>query len=362
MPRLYGYELQRGLVSLLVATTGIGKSTFEIGNTLAMVTNRALMGRKVWDGPLRVWYWNLEDDGDHLARQIQAACLHWCIQRNDIGDRLFIDSAIDGAELKIAIQTTNGAEIQRPIVGALVAELIARRIDVLIVDPFVACHSVTENDNAAMEMVVKEWVRVASAAHCAIRLVTHTRKLGGFAADIESARGGGALAAGARSGVVLNRMTKEEGRSLGIDNPRRFLKALDDKPNRAPPAESADWFEMKSIDLGNATSDRPSDLVGVAAPWSPPDPFDDVKVDHLRKVQAKIADGKWREHYSAKDWAGLVVAEVLGLDINLKENRDRVKSILKRWIHEEALSVVELPDANHEKRPHVVVGRPVGTG
>jgi len=337
-----------------------GKTTLEIGHTLAMVTNRAFMGRKVWGGPLRVWYWNLEDDTDHLARQIQAACLHWNISEVDIGDRLFVDSAVDGAELKIAIQTGGGAVIQRPVANALIAELIDRQIDVLIVDPFVASHSITENDNAAMELVVKEWVHVANAATCAIRLVTHTRKLGGAPADFEAARGGGALAAGARSAEVLNRMTEAEGRQLGVENRRRFFNARDDKPNRAPPAESAEWFEIRSIDLGNASSKLPSDLIGVAVPWSPSDPFENITVDHLRRVQAAIGDRALRMNVQAKTaWVGHVVADVLALDAENATDRARITVLLKRWIKNGALVEFTQRDKRSEGRPFVKVGQRV---
>ena len=55
-------------------------------------------------------------------------------------------------------------------------------IDVLVVDPFVSCHEVFENDNPAIDMVAKEWSRVAELGSCAIHLVHHTRKAAGFIA------------------------------------------------------------------------------------------------------------------------------------------------------------------------------------
>ena len=68
--------------------------------------------------------------------------------------------------------------IVRPVVDALVAEIIGQKIDVIVIDPFVSCHEVPENDNTAQDMVVKEWGRVAERGNCAVHLVDHTRKMG----------------------------------------------------------------------------------------------------------------------------------------------------------------------------------------
>jgi hypothetical protein len=50
----------------------------------------------------------------------------------------------------IATTTRTGATIARPVVDAMVAEIITRKIDVLIIDPFVSCHELPENDNTAI--------------------------------------------------------------------------------------------------------------------------------------------------------------------------------------------------------------------
>ena len=103
--------------------------------------------------------------------------------------------------------------IARPVVDALVAEIIARKIDVLIIDPFVSCHELPENDNTAMDMIVKEWGKVADRGDCAVHLVDHTRKMGGAETEVtvKMSRGGKAKTDACRGVRVVNRMTKEEG-------------------------------------------------------------------------------------------------------------------------------------------------------
>ena len=111
-----------------------------------------------------------------------------------------------------------------PVYDEILAQLKVRNIDVLIVDPFVSSHAVTENDNMAIDAVVKAWARVADAANCAILLVHHTRKENGAKITADSARGGGALIGAVRDCRTLNRMDEDEAKKLGIDNPRGYFK------------------------------------------------------------------------------------------------------------------------------------------
>ena len=102
-----------------------------------MATRRNLLGQEVPGGPKRVWLWNLEDDGEELARIIQAACKHWSIGPEHIRDHLFVDSALEGAVLKLATSTSAaGLTINRPLVEALTEEITAHGIDYLHVFPY----------------------------------------------------------------------------------------------------------------------------------------------------------------------------------------------------------------------------------
>lgn len=144
--------------------------------------------------------------------------------------RLFVDSGLDGATLCTAIEDPDGTRIIQPVVDALIAELTSRKIDVLVIDPFVSSHSVSDNDNGAMDMVAKEWARIAKAANCSIVLVHHTRKLGGMKVTAEMSRGAVAVIAAARSTLVLNRMDTDEAKRFAIegDEERRRLFSVQD--------------------------------------------------------------------------------------------------------------------------------------
>ncbi len=357
-PWLYGRWLLCGAPTAVVAPGGVGKSTFVAGTAMALVTGLALLGKTVWGGRRRVWIWNLEDDMDELARSIQAAAKHYGLSPEDLEGRLFVDSAMEGKGLCTATEDNGQFKLLAPVYEALTNELIARGIDVLIVDPFVSSHEVEENANSKIDKIAKAWGRVAKAANCSIVLVHHTSKAGAGEVTALSARGAVALINACRSTLVLNRMDPDQGARLGIVDDaerRRFFSVADDKHNRAP-AEKADWYRLASVDLGNGAI-GPGDSVGVAEPWTPPDPFEGLTGSHLYRVQKAISEGEWREDHRASAWAGKSIADTLGLDIDDRGNKLRILSLLKTWLAEGALIVTERKDANRQLKRFVEVGR-----
>ena len=355
---VYGHMLLRGSLTVVVAPGATGKTALMIGTAMALATGRNLLGPKVWSGPKRVWLWNLEDSGEEMARGVQAGAIHWGIKPDDLGDRLYVDSGMDGAELRTAIETAKGTWINAPVVGALLTQLRDEQIDVLIVDPFVSSHSVNENDNRAIDMVAKQWARLASQAGCAIVLVHHARKLAGGEVSAETARGASALIAAARSVPTLNRISDEEAAKFGIEGEerRRFFRVYDDKNNRAPPSDKSDWYRLHSVSLGNGPDG--GDSLPVVVPWSPPQTFDGVTAAHLRAVQDQLARGEYRKDQQSQPWAGDVVISVLGLDASRKADRLRASSLLTTWEANGALVVDTIKNAstNYKHRPIYRVG------
>jgi hypothetical protein len=361
-PWIYGRQFLRGSLSVIVSPGAVGKTTLLIGTALAMVTGRSLLDKTVWEGPKRVWLWNLEDSEEELAKLIEAARLHWRISEEDIADRLFVDSALDGAELCIATEDNTGFRILEPVVAELVDELKARQIDVLIVDPFVSSHRVSENNNSAIDAVAKKWARVGVEAGCAIGLVHHTRKLNGAEATAEGGRGAVSLINAARSVVALNRMTDSEGQELQIvgEDKRRFFRAYDDKANRAPPADKSDWYQLLSVELGNDTPNRRGDNIQVVVPWTPPDAFSGVTWEHLRDVQMLVGASDYRKDPQSQDWVGFAVGQVLGLDVTDRKaaGAARAKKLISTWTGSGALMETREKDANRDIRSFIRVGEP----
>jgi hypothetical protein len=351
---LYGSHLIRGFTSGVVGNPGSGKSTLTLAESFAMVTGKPLLGIKV-RAPLRCWNINLEDPRDEIERRAQAVCLHYGLTERDLGGRMFLDSGRD-QPVVVARTLAGGTRIMEPVVDRLIDEITGRQIDVVTIDPFVSSHEVPENDNNAIDMVIKKaWGAVAEKAGCAVQIVHHLRKIGNEEPTVDAARGAGALAAGLRAIRVLAGMTTEEAKKAGVDNPHRYFRAFSGKLNMAPRENKSDWYHLESVDLGNQTSDRPSDHVQVAVSWKWPEALDGMTGTDFDRVAARIREGRWRENSQAADWVGKAVAEALNLSLDSAPDRARVVGVLKAWIAAGSLVVVEGKDEKRETKKFVEV-------
>lgn len=354
---VYGHLLIRKFLTATVAPGGVGKSSLIAAEALAMTAGKDLLGVQPTKR-LNVWLWNLEDPLEETARKIQATAICYELSPDDIGRRLFVDSGRDQS-LVVATGSKNGTTIVRPVIDSLIHEVIDRQIDVLTIDPFVSCHEVSENDNQAMDMIAKEWAKVADKGNCAVHLVHHTRKMGGTESEVttDTSRGAKALTDACRVVRAINRMSKEEGERAGVANHRLHFRTFNDKANLAPPLEKSDWFKLESVDLGNGPHlGMGGDSIGVVATWEWPDAFDGVTTRDLFAVQKVIAAGSYKQDVKAKEWVGLAVADVLGLDAQSEADRTKIKTLLKTWVQNKALKVVRKQDESRHERPFVEVG------
>ncbi len=361
---LYGFELRRRQVSAVVAPGAAGKTTLKIGRAICMATGRDLLGHRVWNGPHRVWLWNLEDDLEEVEKIVHAFLKLWEIDPGDLDGRLFINGAdsVGANGLKLAVEDNfGGFKLQRPVSEALIDALKANSIDYLDIDPFVSSHAVDENSNQAIDAVAKEWLRVAHAADCAIGLAHHLRKTTAAEFTSQDARGAGAMINAARSCLVLQRMSIDESERFGVAECDRksFFKVYDDKNNKAPPALKAEWYEFVSIGLGNGDDSGPEDNIGAVQRWQPPDAFAGVTARHLLYVQRMISEhpNKCRRWSTSTNWVGHLIGEVVDKDSHNKSEAAALKRMLETWISEGALKVVEHEDSQRRPREFVEVGR-----
>lgn len=261
--RLYGQHYIRKFVSSTIAAPGIGKSSLDLVELIAMASGRPLLGVPV-PKQLRVWYWNLEDPYDEIERRIAAILLHFKIDPAEIDGQLFVNSGRDDP-LVIAEMIKGGVAVHTPLVDALAAEIIARGVDVLAVDPFVSCHMVPENDNGAIDAVTKAWAKVADAANCSIDLVHHVRKPANSQAefDVNDARGASALIGTVRAARVLNSMTENDAQAarVPLKDKGYYFQVANGKANMSPPAGKADWYKFISVPLENDTDETKGDDV-----------------------------------------------------------------------------------------------------
>jgi len=362
---LYGDILLRKFISMTVAPGGVGKSSLVAVETLAQVAGKALLGDEP-AGELRVWLWNLEDPYEETQKKLLAAAKHYKIGEAELGDRLFVDSGRD-QRLVVAEMAREGPMIVRPVIAALVEQIKLRQIDIVVIDPFVSCHGVPENDNSAMDMVVKEWGRVAEEGNCAVHLVDHTSKAGSQEVVTDSSRGAKAKTDAARVVRVVNRMTATDSKVYGIAEPWRYFNTFNDKANMAPPKSKRDWFRMESLwanngtgaaaafSMGAAAAPVRGDSIGVAVQWFPPNAQALANGDGYVAVVNAMGNKRWRAEPRSPDWIGFAIAQGLRLDASSISGRQSVKDALKTWISEGLLKVSAQLDEQRKMRDYIVI-------
>lgn len=241
------------------------------------------------------------------------------------------------------------AELNIRLIERLEAQINEHSIDVLIVDPFVSSHRVNEMDNGKIDMVTKEWVRLAERTNCAIELVHHTRKLNGVEASSDASRGASSLVNAARSSRVLQRLSNEELRDANVAGDGcTYFSVKRDKSNLAQGGQR-ETFRTVSVDLGQG------DQVGVVERWKKPDAFDGLSRQDTLRVQQAVDGKELRYSSQAGDaWAGHVIADVLSLDAD--KDKRRVKKLIEDWLKTGVLEKEDRKLRNGRSSPFLVVG------
>ena len=371
---LYGGHYVRQFVSTTLAPSKVGKSSLGIVEALAMCTGRPLLGVAV-GAPLRVWIWNGEDPLDEINRRVAAAMKLYGVAWADVGGRLFLNSGRD-TEIVIGRAARDGAIIAEPVVRALKQTIAENAIDVVLVDPFVSSHRVSENDNGAIDAVAKKWANIADVCRCAVDLVHHVRKLNGSEVTVEDGRGATALIAASRSARALARMTKVEGARLGLSQVyRRLFRFADTSSNLAIPADGDEqkWLELASVNLENGGGDDwldqmiNGDSVGVVRQFDMPAAASAAlasiggaeALSCEEKAMETLADGSWRKDSRAGDgWAGAAIMHAYGLDGD-EHGKEQANSMLTAWLKNGKVRIVSKKDKNYKPRDYVVPVQPV---
>ena len=266
---IYGTDLIRGFVSLLIAPGGTGKSSLLLATCLSIATGRSLLGPRIFQ-QCNTALLNLEDPEDEINRRITALSMRYKISNAEIGGRFFVSPPDRG--VRIAANGADGFTIVHPDKEEIIRKVKEENIGVLAVDPFAESHTLEENSNPQMIQAAAAWRQIARECNCAVFLTHHVRK--GPVDSIEAARGAKALTDSARIGMLLSTMTNDEAESLGISETDRlqYVRLDDAKANMAPRAPKARWFHLGNITLDNADATYThGDQVVVVEPWQPPD-------------------------------------------------------------------------------------------
>lgn len=360
---LLGNTFCRRYISSLVAAGGVGKTALRIAQALAVCTGRPITGEHVFQR-CRVLLLSLEDDRDELRRRVRAALIHHGISRDDIKGWLFLATpAAFGWKLAAA---KDGKVETGELAAKIVDTIRRRRIDLVILDPFVKSHAVEENANNQVDIVVGILARIAIENDCAVDAPHHLSKGAADPGNADRGRGASAFKDGARLVYTLAPMSEEEAEGFGLaeDERRRLIRMDPGKVNLAPAASQATWFGLVSVSIGNGTDLYPNgDDVQTIEPWKVPDLWDGLSHlllnDILSAIDRGLPDGsRYSDHGAAKDRAAWKVVLQHAPDRTEKQARQ----IIRTWVKTGLLTMKDYDDpvirkpakgltVNHAKRP-----------
>ena len=306
---LYGRTVIAPFIAFLVAPGGAGKSALVMVEAVAMASGLELLPGEKPVRALRVWLHNAEDDLDEMHRRLAAVLKHYGLRYADLNGNLILSSGRD-LKLQLARTAKNGPEIVPGVVDGIVEKAMSLGVDVLVLDPSGALHTLPENSNEAANLILGALRDIAQRADIAVVILHHAGKQA--ATDMDGAgagasRGASAFVDGARVVRQLVRMTDKEAAKFGIaeTDRRNYLRVENGKANLAP-AENARWLRMVDVPLGNGAGLWPhGDRVGVVERWTPPTAQPGTASD-LALVQAAITSASVLPRFDQRspDWVG----------------------------------------------------------
>ena len=331
---LYGKTFAAGYLSVTFAAPKTGKSLLALAEAIDAATGRGFLTGQAAD-PVRVLYYNAEDDQAVLDARVSAVLQLWQIPQSEIVGRVYVVSGVSVQNPVVLIRGEKGEIAESAFQG--LADLIRReRIDLAIFDPLQDLSQSPET-NEVFRALGGRIRALAYDTGAAIGLVHHTRKPSpGIQPTLDDGRGGSALRGVARFNRLLVPMTEAEGAQAGVDDFRRFFRIGEAESNLAPPSSDRNrWFEKVGVTIANGEN------VAAIKPWAWPDYFAGITTNDACRVRIAIGarENSPRENSQAKDWAGVLIADVLGLDLAKASDMAKAKAVLKTWVENDVLRV-----------------------
>jgi len=367
---LLGNQFCRTLLSSIIGAGGSGKTALRYAQALSLATGRTLTGEYVFQR-CRVLIVSLEDDANELRRRIRAVRLHYDFPLSELKGWLFL--AAPGAKAGKLMGTDKRG---RPVPGNLGANLeaviVARKIDFVMLDPFIKTHSVEENLNSAIDDVAQMLTDLATKHNIAVDAPHHVRNGQMAPGDADAGRGASAMISAARLVYTCLPMSDEEAGRFNIKQEERqeYIRIDSAKVNVVRRAgNSTKWYRLVSVKLDNADMNPlypNGDQVQTVEPWKPPDVWQGTSSDELNAVLSEIDRGltheKGARRYSvsgsATDRAAWKVVQKHYPD----KSEAQCREIIAIWVRNELLVTKSYDDpvdrkerqglyVDNEKRP-----------
>lgn len=356
---LYEGHYIRGAIGATIGAGGRAKTTRAVYEAVCMAVGFDIATKVVSpEGKLRVWFCNGEEDQNELDRRVAATCQHYCITRTDLADRLYVQSVRD-KPLRIATLISGRPVIDQAALNYMEHFIRQNGIDVFMIDPLISFHSVIENDNAHMDVVIKEgFGSIAGRTNSAGEVFHHPGKPKSGQPDttVEDMRGASSVLWAVRSARVLNLMTRDEAVKLGLsdDERRLHIRITNGKANMGPLGKSK-WMRLVVENLVNG------DRIACASPWEPPDPFKYLTKTDMELARTLARTGAYRADRRSPEWFGYALAKQLGLTVAHEGHTDpkdlaSLQAIIKKWLENRVLDIEKRRDEDRKDRSFIIPG------
>jgi hypothetical protein len=145
-----------------------------------------------------------------------------------------------------------------------------------------------------------------------------------------------------------------------LSNHAGYFSCFGDKQNLTLKTGLSDWYKMESVNLENGGSGNlafmQSDSIGVVTRWEWPTSesfIQDVTPGQLSAIKGRLYIGQHRKDPQSKEWAGHIVADVLGIDTTIKSEKQRVVRMLETWIEAGQLQTYKAKDEYRTFRDYI---------
>ena len=203
---------------------------------------------------------------------------------------------------------------------------------------------------------------IADEFDCAIDLVSHARKGQPTPGDAERERGASAKKDAGRLMRTVTGMTTAEAQLYHVANKERpaLVRVDDAKVNLTPRSDSAMWFKLVAVPLGNATDlYRHGDNVQTVERWYPPDLWATITTAVANQILDRIAEGpgegrRYSPAPNAKDRAAWRIVQEICPNLTDKQ----AQTVIDEWIKHNILIIDKehIDPKDRHKKPGLVVG------
>lgn len=338
-PYLYSTYLQRGHVTLLSASGGVGKSAWSLSVAIDLACGIDHLGAGDFK-PRKVLVYNSEDDQDEMLRRAGAYMKFHNFtdaMRQRVRENVTIVSGVNGA-LQFADYKDGAVVIRKKSVELFEQIVRERGIEVAMLDPLVSLHNIPENANSEMNKLIMAIKKITADCNIAT-LVSHHDKKNIGNRDVEDAsqddlRGAGAITTSVRVVLAMKRLSKKDVSRLRIpaeDVPRIVALSKGAKSNYSARDASSRLLFANSVQANNGSEEFAADSTVALSVYKLRALGPRISDDQRDAILAEIAKGEFRSDAQTNGPIVQLMADIAGFEPD-PDGKRYAATLLAEWL------------------------------